>query len=118
MENKLQNIITESSNLEDYMIQKKIEIMVEIANKRMACELAKMNEIITRLSEEMIEIKKQLSEGRDISKMRSISFVENKKSLGGLKSVKQEEQVSKPGYGDYKPEDVRVDKFFYFGNKK
>lgn len=119
MENKLQNInITESSNLEDYMIQKKIDLMIDMANKKVACELGKMNDAITRLSDEIIGIKKQLSEGIHTPKIRVVPVFENKKSEEDLKGIKQEEQPSKPRYGDYKPEDVGVDKFFYFGNKK
>lgn len=117
MENKLQNI-TESSNLEDYMIQKKIDLMVEMAYKKVASELGKMNDVITRLSDEIIGIKKQLSEGIYAQKTRAVPVFENKKSQEDLKTAKQEEQPSKPRYGDYKPEDVGVDKFFYFGNKK
>lgn len=115
MENTLQNSM--SSNLEDYMMQKKIEIMMDMANKKIVSELDNINLRVSKLSEEVIELRRQLSEG--VQKKHSLIIEpENKKNQADSKSINANEQVSKPRYGDYTPEDVKIDKFFYFGNKK
>lgn len=119
MENTLQNS-RESSNLEDYMIQKRIEIMMDMANKKVVGELNKINGMVNKMNEEIAYIKKQISEGRHLLNTKPVTaaeIAENKKSQESVGSANKEE-ASKPRYGDYKPEDVKIDKFFYFGNKQ
>lgn len=116
MENALQNSM-QSSNLDDYMIQKRIEIMMDMTNKKIVSELNNINLKVTKLNEEVIELRKKISEGVQ-TKPSVILESENKENQADLKIRKNSEQASKPRYGDYTPEDVKIDKFFYFGNKK
>lgn len=125
MENTLQNSM-QSSNLEDYMIQKKIEIMMDMNNKKINNELSKMSSMIAKLNEEIVAIKKNFN-GNDAMQRKPVEVFETRKEIdqdalsiprNNFNTPKNEADKPKPRYGDYKPEDVNIDKFFYFGNKK
>lgn len=110
---------TNPSNLNDYLIQKKIEIMMDINNKKINNELKKISDMINGLNEEICEIKKHFNEGTGIQKNPTTTFDTREKSnCDNLNIPKNKGDKPKPRYGDYSSEDVNIDKFFYFGNKK
>lgn len=104
---------------DDYFIQKKVEIMIDTNNKRVASELDNIKSMINRLNEDIHEIKRNLSGNNGFMPKKepaivSESFRDNNQN--DLKAKNNEPQ--KPRSGDYQPEDVSVHKFFYFGTKK
>lgn len=107
-----------SSDLGDYFLQKKVELLVELNNKKIISEINKMNHLIGQLSNEIDSIKNNI----DIANTRKTEpkyaepvFQDIKENT---KKIKSNEEVAKPRYGDYKPGDVDIEDFFYFGNKK
>lgn len=106
----MENIVLQKTS-DDYLLRKQIELMMEASNKKIAAELSKINEMIERLSKEIFDVKRQLNE---VTKTGSMVISE--------KNVRQEpirqETQPRPRYGDYKSEDVSVDKLFYYGNKR
>ena len=105
------------SGLSDYMLQKRIELIISINNKKVANEMENIRSTLSRLNDEIHQIRKGLD--NNIVRPReepSAGFTnaENTKSdFGRAKNT----EAPKPRFGDYKPKDVAIGKFFYFGNK-
>ncbi len=120
MENAILQDNINSSNLDNYLIQKKIEIMMDINNKKINSEIKKISDMVYRLNEEIGEIKRRFNGVRSTKEQEPSVVLDNGKegNQEDLNRVKSREQRPKPRYGDYNPEDVNIDKFFYFGNKK
>lgn len=125
MQQAIQSSI-QAPNLDDYMLQKKFELMIEINNKKISSELNNVNNIIAKLNEDIRQIRKQLSENRTnqiqkIESPKTETISENyeaaAQSFTSAKNNSNNEQL-KPRYGDYQPEDVSIGKFFYFGSKR
>ena len=117
----LQNNIN-PPNMDGYMLQKKFEIMIDINNKKMTNELSKINNVLSSLNEEICRIKKQISGNSQVVKAQSVApeiQVEknNAESVQNVNKPKDNWPASRPRYGDYKSDDVSINKFFYFGNK-
>src|SRR3989338_10091470 len=107
--------------MNDYMLQKKFEIMMDINNKKIANELSKINNILSSLNDEVCRIKKQISGNSPVVKAQSVApeiQVEknNVESAQNVNKPKDNWPASRPRYGDYKSDDVSINKFFYFGN--
>jgi len=116
----------------DAFTQRRFELMIEVSTKKLQQEINSLKEYISSLNSEIGSLKSQISR---------IQFQPHKgtppeQSSGGVPKVKivdcrpQEErkidfqsgsaknsEPIRPRYGDYKPEDVSIDKFFYFGRK-
>ena len=112
------NDAANSSNLDDYLLQKKLEIMLDINNKKIAAELNSMRSIIHKLNEELAEIKKSLNGNAQRPKESNADLLntnDSRQSDSGR--TRSNEQIAQPRSGNYEPKDVAIDKFFYFGNK-
>ena len=53
MEDVILNDAAKSPNLDDYMLQKKLEIMIDINNKKISAELNSMRSVINKFNEEL-----------------------------------------------------------------
>ena len=122
----------------DAFTQKRFELMVEMATKKLQQEIQTLKEHINSLNNEMGSIKSQVSRLRfqpqpKTENLNTENFVEQNfpskevkivdcrpederkgEFVGG--SAKNSEPI-RPRFGDYKSEDVSIDKFFYFGRK-
>jgi len=96
---------------EDYLFKKKIEMMIDTNNKRLSNELSSIKSIISKLNEDINELKKERKESNGIKAQ------EERESKANENNQKSSKEPLKPRCGDYKPEDVSINKFFYFGNK-
>ncbi len=98
------------SNSGDYLIQKQFEIMLDINNKKFTAEIQNLKQTITTLNQEIVQIKKQLQQSR---------YAEKRQSLPETKAEIQDtnKEPLRPRYGDFKPGDISVNKFFYCGKK-
>lgn len=97
------------SQLDMYLFEKRFSLMVEASAKKTAAQLAGMQEQIKSLNDELIEIKRNMSSAKPVA---TTATTENKQAVAASKSE------YRLRYGDYKPEDVPLEKYFYFGNKK
>ena len=109
---------------DDYLIEKKIEIMMDMHSKKVAGELNRIKEAINNLSREISEIKRHVSENRQPAKQEQIRKFESSESVQEPNTEKRQEQASTKGtqgqtrYGEYQPKDVSIEKFFYSGSNK
>ena len=124
----------------DAFTQKRFELMIDMATKKLQQEITVLKEYISSLNSEIGSLKSQVSriqfqpqqshavqrtltanENQDIQPKKEVKIVDcrpedERKGEFQSGSAKNSEPV-RPRYGDYKPEDVSIDKFFYFGRK-
>ncbi len=119
----------EEGQQQDYFNQKRIELMIDMANKKVLAELEEMKRVVKVLETEIVTLKQKAERGPPINKiMDEVKVEEAKTEQQPTPEVQQEPApVEAKGeeksdgdnrYGDYTSDDVSVDKFFYFGNKK
>lgn len=115
------------ASMDGFFLQKQIEILIDINNKKLAGEFKKINEAIIRLNEEVSDLRRQLNEGLTVQRAQSPraepapianASQDNPTSPREHGVLKSSEQLLRQRCGDYTSEDVSVSKFFYFGNKK
>ncbi len=124
----------------DAFTQKRFELMVEMATKKLQQEINALKEHIATLTSEIGSLKSQISrlqfqpqahevqrtltqqpQKQSIMPKREIEIVdcrpEDERKEDFKRGAEKNAEPIKPRYGDYKPEDVSIDKFFYFGRK-
>ncbi len=130
----------------DAFTQKRFELMVEMATKKLQGEIISIKETLCSMAGEINSLKSQISrlqfqppQARTVQKTlgeaqnevqvpqnysqpkREVKIVDcrpddERKSDFKSGAEKNAEPV-RPRYGDYEPKDVSIDKFFYFGRK-
>ena len=129
----------------DAFTQKRFELMVEMATKKLQQEIESLKIAFNSLNGELNSMKSQISrmqfapqqpvhhasrqvteeqpliEEQSVSAKKEVKIVDCRPEgerkgefVGG--SAKNSEPI-RPRFGDYKSEDVSIDKFFYFGRK-
>ncbi len=122
----------------DAFTQKRFELMVEMATKKLQQEINILKEHISSLNAELGSLKSQISrlqfqpphhsvqktltgETAQIKPKKEVEIVdcrpENERREDFKSGSDKNAAPIKPRYGDYEPEDVSIDKFFYFGRK-
>ncbi len=122
----------------DAFTQRRFELTVEMATKKLQQEINALKENVSSLNSEIGSLKSQISrlqfQPQDHSAQRALEperqGIQQKKEVKIIdcrpESERHEEFESgaaknaepiKPRFGDYKPDDVSIDKFFYFGRK-
>ena len=125
----------------DAFNQKRFELMVDMATKKLQQEIAGLKDQISSLHGEMGSLKSQMDkiqiQGQQATAVQSIlsnqpenESVDTKTEtkIVDTRPKEQQQQIPqsgaaknaepiKPRYGDYVSEDVAIDKFFYFGKK-
>ena len=96
------------SNLgHSYLAEKKFEVMLDNASKKLMAEVIKMKESLSSLQEDVKELKRSSAQAP-----ATVSFPHS-----GSNSSASSESV-RPRQNDINPKDVAVEKMFYFGNKR
>ena len=126
----------------DAFTQKRFELMIDMATKKLQQEMQSLKEYITSLNSEVVSLKSQISRiqfqpqqahavQRTLAEPQDeIQTIQSKKEIKIVdcrpESERREDFQSgaaknaepiRPRYGDYEPKDVSIDKFFYFGRK-
>ena len=123
----------------DAFTQKKYELMIDMATKKLQQEIVTLKEAFNALNGELNSLRSQVSrlqfqpqtvhhaeeqreiQHQQVEQKKEIKIVdcrpeEDRKQEFQSGAAKNAEPV-RPRYGDYKPEDVSIGKFFYFGRK-
>ena len=130
----------------DAFTQKRFELMIEMATKKLQQEMQALKEHVVSLNSEIGSLKSQISriqfqpqqahtvqrtlvesnENTDVQQQnaqprKDVKIVDcrpHDERHGDFKSgASRNSEPIKPRYGDYEPKDVSIDKFFYFGRK-
>jgi len=105
---------------DEYLFQKRMELLIDTNNKKVSSELNNLKNMVSQLNNDIHELRKKINESqiepvREVVKLeeRSEDIDDNK-----IKRIEKQKTATSPRCGDYHPEDVSINKFFYFGNKK
>ena len=119
MENQTLGMAANSQMDNSYLQEKKFEFMIESSNKRIANELAILKSAISKLDGEIVDLKRQLNSAQRADTTDSENTNNNTAaSRADAQTKAKDNRAPKPRYGEYEPDDVPIEKFFYFGNKK
>ena len=126
----------------DAFTQKRFELMIDMSTKKLQQEIVALKEYVSSLNSEIGSLKSQISriqfqpqqtqtfespsvqpqpENQNIQQKKEVKIVdcrpENERREEFKSGSSKNSEPIRPRYGDYKPEDVSIDKFFYFGRK-
>ncbi len=129
----------------DAFTQRRFELMVEMATKKLSQEIQGLKDQITSLNSEVGSLKSQVSRiqfqpqphavqrtlvepqsapacrEQNAAPRKEVEIVDCRPEgdrKGEFKGgASRNSEPIKPRYGDYQPDDVSIDKFFYFGRK-
>lgn len=107
MEQQVLSGIAGSNFGNSYLIEKKFEVMLDNASKKLMAEVLKIKESLTSLQEDVNELRRGSTQAP-----ATVSF-----SHAGSNSSASSESA-RPRQNDINPKDVAVEKMFYFGNKR
>jgi hypothetical protein len=111
---------------DDYFLQKQLELMMDMNNKRVNAEITKMNETITRLNDEVRDLRRQMGSGaRRVESAVPIVNASSGEVVNRPDAPErpvftpkpEEPKQTSPRMGNYQTDDVSIDKFFYFGRR-
>ena len=125
----------------DVFTMKRFELMVDMATKKLQQEIAALKEYTSSLNKEIGSLKSQVSrmqfqpqqphsvqrtlaeqnENQNIQAKNEVKIVdcrpENEKHEEFQSGSAKNAEPIRPRYGNYNPDDVSIEKFFYFGRK-
>lgn len=130
----------------DTFTQRRFELMVEMSTKKLQQEITTLKDYVNSLNNEIGSLKSQISRiqfqpqqthivqrtlgesqsdnvqvQQNIQPKKEVKIVdcrpEEERKVAFQSGAAKNSEPLKPRYGDYKPEDVSIDKFFYFGRK-
>ena len=123
MEASTLNIAANKEMDGSYMLEKKFEIMIGTATKKVLTEILSLKESIASLQNEIGDIKRARIQSAPapssapVSPYSGAANVPSNNANIVSSNSHPSTTIARPRFGDYKPEDVSVDKFFYFGKK-
>ena len=126
----------------DAFTQKRFELLIDMATKKLQQEISSLKDYINSLNSEVGSLKSQVSrlqfqpqqahpvqrtlvepqqENNSIQTKKEVKIVdcrpENERHQDFKSGAEKNSEPARPRYGNYNPEDVSIDKFFYFGRK-
>jgi len=130
----------------DAFTQKRFELMIEMATKKLQQEMQALKDHVVSLNSEIGSLKSQVSriqfqpqqahpvqrtlveqqENQDIQQQgmqpkKDVKIVDcrphDERHAEFQSGAAKNAEPVRPRYGDYEPKDVSIDKFFYFGRK-
>ena len=129
MGDQILGMATGSQMDNSYLMEKKFEFMIDSSNKKLVNEINALKGTFSSLNMEIASLRKQI-DGIQKTAPAAPVFESNNtasqeeilpapvRSSAPAETARGRGEPIKPRFGDYTPEDVPVEKFFYFGNKK
>ncbi len=128
----------------DAFTQKRFELMVEMSSKKLQQDMMQLKESLCSMAGEINSLKNQVSRMQfqpqqpaqrtlahsespvevsqpQMQQRKEVNIVDcrpdNEKKVEFVSGASKNSEPVRPRFGDYKSEDVSIDKFFYFGRK-
>ena len=127
----------------DAFTQKRFELMIDMATKKLQQEILSLKDQVTSLHSEVGSLKSQISRAQfqpqqhhvvqstlsdspqavepSVKPNKDVKIIdcrpENERKEQFQSGAAKNAEPIRPRYGDYEPKDVSIDKFFYFGRK-
>jgi hypothetical protein len=109
----------------DYFAQKRIELMIEVANKAVLSEVNMVKQTMVQLERELIDLRKRIHDTQAAqvhvqAAPQSVVTETQRVVAAAPQTFAPERKVSAdvPRYGHYTSNDVSIEKFFNFSGKK
>jgi len=106
---------------QDYFVQERVNLMVEMANKKVMQEIELLRSTVMQLENEVATLRRQASNGHNMKVEEPKLIVEEKQVEQSIQQEVPKQAPKTEGqsrFGEYTSEDVSVDKLFYFGGSK
>ncbi|MBI2523550.1 hypothetical protein HYW19_04100 [Candidatus Woesearchaeota archaeon] len=111
MEQQILNGIASSNFGNSYLIEKKFEVMLDNASKKLMAEVLKIKESLTLLQEDVKELKRSgVQAPAQVNAQVNYAYAESRRSASS--------ESARTTHDNINPKDVAVEKMFYFGNKR
>lgn len=94
------------------LIESRVNLMLEMNNKRLEQKFTSMSDTISALAVEIDRLKGELQNFSETKARKVVHVVQEKQ-----KALKTEQQTPHPKQGKFTPSDVSMDKMFYYGRK-
>ena len=107
MEQQVLSGIAGSNFGNSYLAEKKFEVMLDNASKKLMTEVLKIKESLSSLQEEVKELRRGSAQAP-----ATASFPHAERNYSASS------ESARPRQNDINPKDVAVEKIFYFGNKR
>ncbi len=107
----------------DYFMQKRIELMIDVANKAVLSEVNMVKQTMVQLERELIDLRKRIHDAQahhEAPRPVQQPIMQEQAAAVSAPSFTPEKKVSAdvPRYGHYTSQDVSIEKFFNFSGKK
>src|SRR3989344_1873180 len=127
-------MIAEQQTQQDYFTQKRIELLIEMANKKMETEVQLVRKMVMQLEQELVELRRQMNSNHS-NIQQSMTMAQanamppkvethvhvvqqapqpQSSGANGSSGVRTETSSAAPRYGKYTSNDVSIEKFFNF----
>ena len=109
--------------MDDYLLQKKMELMIQLATKKQSEEIKLLKDQIERFKEELVSLKEQKNQHleKNPARGKEVSLEPHPNhpaQPARIQSHQQEIQRSEPRNKCQIPPELAIDKVFYCGNKR
>lgn len=108
-ENQPQQAITIEQHPDSQLLEKKFQLLIELNNKKFQEAITILSNDITLLAQQLTGLKQEIQQNK-----QATTKIEQKQQEKQQPLPKQE---SHPRQGNYSPDDVSIEKMFYFGKK-
>lgn len=108
----------------DYFAQKRVELMIDVANKAVLAEVNIVKQTMVQLERELIDLRKRIHDTQAAQHHEAprpvVQAPVQAQVVAAAPSFAPEKKVSAdvPRYGHYTSQDVSIEKFFNFSGKK
>jgi hypothetical protein len=108
---------------QDYFTQKRIELMIDVANKKVNSEIQLLRKMVTQLEQELLGLRKQvhLSQQQTKSQVKIQQVAQPTPTMAAQVAPQAPQQATptqkstdQPRYGKFTSDDVSIEKFFNF----
>ena len=107
MEQQVLSGIAGSNFGNSYLVEKKFEVMLDNASKKLMAEVLKIKESLTSLQEDVNQLRRGSSQAA-----ATLSFPQAERNYSASS------ESARPRQNEINPKDVAIEKMFYFGNKR
>ena len=112
----------------DAFTQRRFELMIEMTTKKLQQEVNSIKETLCSMAGDINSLKSQISRLQFQPQIKDVQTTLKNAEIVDCRPKEERKEEFKSGaarnaeplrprYGDYKPEDVSIEKFFYFGRK-
>lgn len=106
------SVVVKPSMREDTLHDKRVEVLLEIQEKKYQQELALLRSALNRMSSELEMVKAEMRKLAEMPRSKELPQQKEKQEM-----LKTEEKQAHPRQGNFTSADVDIQKMFYFGNK-